>query len=108
MSVPSRFLLLTVLALLPAAAPAQGNAVYMWRNFAGQPGVSGTNDGTASAARFYLPAGVATDSTGNVYVADSLNYTIRKMTSAGAVTTLAGSPGSYGTNDGTGTAARFS
>jgi len=67
----------------------------------------GSNDGTGSAARFVKPFGLATDSSGNVYVADTYNCTIRKMTSAGVVTTLAGLAGSIGSNDGTGSAARF-
>jgi WD40 repeat protein len=41
------------------------------------------------------------DSVGNVYVADRENYTIRKVTADGVVTTLAGQPGSSGSNDGT-------
>ena len=74
---------------------------------AGSAGQSGAADGAGSAARFYYPEGVAVDGAGNVYVADWGNYTIRKITSAGAVTTLAGSAGQSGTDDGTGTAARF-
>jgi sugar lactone lactonase YvrE len=46
--------------------------------FAGSPGESGSTDGTGSAARFYNPTGVALDSNGNVYVADTLNDTIRQ------------------------------
>jgi hypothetical protein len=47
------------------------------------------------------------DSAGNVYVADTGNSTIRKVTSAGVVTTLAGLTGSYGCADRTGSDARF-
>jgi hypothetical protein len=81
-----------------------GGAVTTLAGLAGSPG---TNDGTAGAARFYRPNGVAVDSAGNVYVADTDNNTIRKVTPGGAVTTLAGLAGSPGTNDGTGSAAWF-
>ena len=79
---------------------------------AGAPGTNGSADGTGSAARFYGPHGIAVDGAGNVYVADKWNQTIRKITAAGAVSTLAGVPGSYGDIDGTGggegtNAARF-
>ncbi len=50
-------------------------------------------DGTASAARFNYPQSVAVDGSGNVYVADSGNSTIRKITAGGVVTTLAGTAG---------------
>lgn len=75
---------------------------------AGSAGQAGSSDGTGNAARFYAPAGVATDSAGNVYVADTHNQTIRKITSGGVVTTLAGLAGAVGSADGTGSAARFS
>src|SRR5258708_30590723 len=52
--------------------------------------------------------GIAIDSAGNMYVADIDNRTIRKITAAGVVTTLAGLAGQSGSADGTGTAARFS
>ena len=74
---------------------------------AGLAGASGSADATGSAARFNRPAAVAVDSAGNVYVADTSNHTIRHVTQAGVVTTLAGLPGSPGNTDGTGTAARF-
>jgi sugar lactone lactonase YvrE len=67
----------------------------------------GSTDGTGSAARFSLPYGVAVDSSGNVYVADRGDYTIRMITPAAVVTTLAGSSGSIGSADGTGAAAQF-
>ncbi|MBK8477077.1 MAG: SMP-30/gluconolactonase/LRE family protein [Opitutaceae bacterium] len=67
----------------------------------------GSADGTGAAARFFGPAGVALDKDGNVFVADTCNGTIRKITPAGAVTTLAGLSGAWGGADGTGTAARF-
>ncbi|PWU19678.1 MAG: hypothetical protein C5B50_06100 [Verrucomicrobia bacterium] len=79
----------------------------MLSTLAGLAGYSGTNDGTGSSARFLLPGGVGVDVTGNVYVADTANSTIRKITPAGAVTTLAGLPGSIGSADGTGSNARF-
>ncbi len=75
--------------------------------YAGSPGSYGSADGTGSAARFYSPFGVAVDTAGNVYVADSFNHTVRKIAAGGIVTTLAGSAQSGGKTDGAGTAARF-
>jgi streptogramin lyase len=69
-------------------------------------GVSGYNDGIGTGAQFNNPQAVCTDYIGNVYVADSDNNRIRKITPAGVVTTLAGS-GINGYLDGTGTIARF-
>ena len=70
-------------------------------------GPGGSTDGTGEAARFFFPSGITTDGT-NLYVADSGNHTIRKLTiSTGAVTTLAGSPGTSGSSDGNGATARF-
>jgi len=74
---------------------------------AGALGLSGSADGIGSAARFFAPSGVAVDASGNIYVADNGNSTIRKVTPSGAVATLAGSPGMSGTSDGIGSAARF-
>jgi hypothetical protein len=76
--------------------------------FAGAARSPGTTDGTASTARFNYPASVAIDGMGNLFVADGNNRTIRQVVMAtGAVTTLAGSPGSFGYADGTGAAAQF-
>lgn len=74
---------------------------------AGVPGVEGSNDGAGPVARFSSPWGIAVDATGNVYVADAGNQTIRKITTEGMVTTLAGLAGSPGKADGFGSAARF-
>jgi hypothetical protein len=74
---------------------------------AGSPTVRGNVDGTGSAATFSSPIGVARDAAGTLYVADSTNHTIRKVTSAGVVTTFAGTAGSAGSADGLGTAASF-
>jgi sugar lactone lactonase YvrE len=75
---------------------------------AGLAGVSGTNNGSGSNARFYYPFGVTVDGNGNVYVADMGNYAIRKVTPDGTVTTVAGLAGNSGKLDGIGTDARFS
>jgi len=74
---------------------------------AGTPGVSGSTDGPAATALFAGVGGVAVDGSGNLYVADSGNYTIRKITPAGVVSTLAGVAGSRGVTDGTGSSARL-
>ncbi|HXN35288.1 MAG TPA: immunoglobulin domain-containing protein, partial [Opitutaceae bacterium] len=75
---------------------------------AGTPGTSGSADGPAATALFGATAGVAVDSSGNLFVADDGNTEIREISAAGNVTTLAGLAGSPGTVNGTGSAARFS
>jgi DNA-binding beta-propeller fold protein YncE len=75
---------------------------------AGTAGSSGTTNATGDLARFNNPNGVAVDAAANVYVADSSNHAIRKITSAGVVTTFAGLAGTSGAlNHNTGTSARF-
>ena len=74
---------------------------------AGEAGVSGYVYGPAAAARFNYPSGVAVDSVGNLYVADTFNQVIRKITPAGTVSTLAGAAGALTSVDGTGTNASF-
>lgn len=69
---------------------------------------SGFQDGTGNNALFNTVKGVVTDSSGNIFVADSGNNAIRKITSDGTVTTFAGSKsGASGSADGTGTEATF-
>ena len=102
-------LLFAALGFCPSAPlRAQTNyESYTFLTFVGPTESPGWYDGTNSAVGFAYPFGAAVDKTGNVYVADTYNHTIRKISPAGAVTTLAGSAGNYGTNDGVGYAARF-
>jgi sugar lactone lactonase YvrE len=75
--------------------------------YAGSRPTVGAVDGTGAAAQFSGPTALAADAMGNVYVADSGNDTIRKISAAGVVTTLAGVAGAAGAVDGNGAAARF-
>ncbi len=75
--------------------------------FAGVPGQGGSLDGPASLALFGAAMSTAVDGAGNVYVADQANATLRKITPDGQVTTLAGSAGQLGGQDGLGPQARF-
>ena len=67
---------------------------------AGAIGTSGGSDGLGVSAKFGSPEGLAVDSTGNIYVADSSNCTIRKITVNGSVTTIGGYWGAPGYGDG--------
>ena len=71
-------------------------------------GQAGSADGAGSAAGFDQPTGLSIDGQGNLYIADSGNNTIRKVTTEGVVTTIAGTAGVAGSVDGNGLAARFS
>jgi sugar lactone lactonase YvrE len=70
-------------------------------------GAGGSADGTGSAATFSYPLAITIDPFGNLYVADSDLYKIRKVTSTGVVTSIAGALGSAGDADGPGSSARF-
>jgi PKD repeat protein len=77
---------------------------------AGLANSTGSVDGTNGSARFNGPEGIAVDGAGNLYVADTYNYTIRKISPLGTnwvVTTIAGLAGHSGDTDGINTAARF-
>jgi hypothetical protein len=86
----------------PSLAPSPSLALL-----AGNVGGPGNVDGVGAAARFSHPQGIAIDGLGNLYVADTFNSKIRKVTPAGVVTTIAGSTNSAGTADGVGTSACF-
>lgn len=73
--------------------------------FAGT-GSEGSADGTGTSASFKYPSDIAIDSSGNFYVGDWGNHSIRKITPSGVVTTFAGT-GSSGYTDGMGTTASF-
>ena len=75
---------------------------------AGMAANVGAKDGAAWAARFRNPTGIAADRSGNIYVVDSANFVLRKISASGVVSTLAGVAGLSGTADGFGAAARFS
>ena len=70
-------------------------------------GNRGSKDGTGSTARFNNPSSLAIDDATNIYVVDQSNYTIRKITAGGEVSTFAGSVGVWGSADGTTGTARF-
>jgi DNA-binding beta-propeller fold protein YncE len=71
--------------------------------------IPGYLDGDATVAKFNSPTSVAVDGTGSVYIADRVNNVIRKSTSLGTVTTLAGYPGKLGSGfvDAAGANAKF-
>jgi sugar lactone lactonase YvrE len=75
--------------------------------FAGKTGQTGRDDGVGSEARFNAPSGIAFDSAGNLFVADTGNGSIRKITPAAVVTTFAGGSRRSGNDDGIGMAATF-
>jgi NHL repeat len=74
---------------------------------AGTPDKRGKVDGPADQAQFNSPQGLVLDRQGTLYVADSGNHTIRRITPDGRVSTFVGKPGRRGTVDGEGAAARL-
>lgn len=83
-------------------------AVSTWAGVPGDFGAGdGDTDGDRLSARFRGPKGLAFDSSGNLFVADSGNFAIRRIAPAGDVTTVAGTAQAFGSTDGSGAAARF-
>lgn len=91
----------------PAAPSLDLPPALVW-TLAGQSGVSGSDDGNGSAARFNGPEGIALSPDDSfVLVSDTYNHTLRRVDLAGVVITVAGAPGQSGSADGVGSAARF-
>jgi sugar lactone lactonase YvrE len=87
------------------AEPKHDYENYVFTVLAG--GTPGSKDSVGAAAQFKTPRGVAVDSAGNVFVADTGNHVIRKISADGTVTTVAGLAGNSGKVDGVSAAARF-
>src|SRR5262245_12811589 len=92
-----------VLLITPTDSKAWLPNPTLWRSFltlfAGHTGGPRDEDGTGVAS-FYAPTDMTMDSSGNMYVCDSGNATIRKISPAGMVSILAGSTGTTGALDG--------
>src|SRR4051812_42893072 len=90
----------TVLLLSGSFLLASGeDRTYVFSTLAGEVS-AGFADGDALTARFNQPTDVVVDRTGNIYVADSRNHAIRKITPAGLTSTVAGIPFGWGRLDG--------
>jgi sugar lactone lactonase YvrE len=89
--------------------PTVPGGVWMVETLAGpgSPGNPGFLNQSGSAARFAYPYGLTVDAAGNVFVADTENHRIRKITAAGAVSTFAGSGTASHLDSATPTAAAF-
>ena len=92
--------------LCPPVSAAAPTPVYRWTTLTGRASM-GSEDGPVADARFNSPAGLAQDLAGNLYVADYRNHTVRKISPAGIVSTIAGKAGEPGNADGIGAEARF-
>ncbi len=98
---------LVALAMFRYVAGAQPSATYSIRTIAGSPRTAG-DAGPAVAALLWSPTGVSVDASGNLYIADSGNARIRKLTAAGTLTTMAGSVAGFGGDGGPATSAQLS
>jgi sugar lactone lactonase YvrE len=100
-----RLRIAVVLAAL-SAAPLFAQPLVI-RTLSGSLSGGGFADASGSSARFSVPRAVAADAAGNLWIADTGNHVIRRVSPAGDVVTVAGEPGVAGFADGTGAAARF-
>ena len=92
-----RLALLAALAIAIAPAPARAQAPYTFHTIAGLP----------PGSPLSYASGIAVDAGGSIYVFDSSHFDIRKVTPAGLVSIVAGSPDTAGSSDGVGSNARF-
>src|SRR5437763_16031533 len=94
----------TMIVLTLTAIQSRAQSTYEHFTFTTLAGGGGfvSPEQPGTALRLSSPAGVAVDSAGNVYVADTFNHAIRKVTPQGVLTTLVGSPGTSGRAAGTG------
>ena len=98
--------MIRLLALLFLSLPLFAQSLQV-RTLAGSATGGGFSDGVGAEARFSAPWAVATDGAGNIFVADTGNHVIRKVTIDGEVTTVAGVPGIAGFQDGPAAIALF-
>jgi hypothetical protein len=107
MKIKARFIALFVFLLGGTVAFGQN---YGWTTIAGAYDASGSQDGTNHSALLHAPTGVAADGAGDVFVADSGNYVIRKLAAVGTnwvSSTIVGSDGYLGFVDGTNGSVKF-
>src|SRR5260221_4214889 len=90
-----------------SSSPAEMPQPASLELLAGATGGVGYFDGIGPTAKFFIPYGIAVDASGMIYVADSGNLVVRKVTPQGTVTTFAGSAGEDGFVDGIASPARF-
>jgi hypothetical protein len=102
------FLSFIGIAFLATLQSGLAQAPYLFSTLAGKPGTAGFTNLPGPDARFSAPYGVAVDSIGNIYVADTANQVIREIALNGVISTLAGIPGTNGAANGPNATAEFS